>query len=89
MFSQAVAQRIEHKKLSELTPYPRNPRCRSDAQIAGSIAACAIKSSILVDADTVMTGGVRLRAARNSGMDTVPVFEVYLGKSSGITQNRP
>jgi hypothetical protein len=41
MFSQVTAQRIEHRKLSEFTPYPRNPRHHSYAQIAqiaGSVA---------------------------------------------------
>src|ERR1019366_7296533 len=34
MLSQAMAQRIEHWKLADLTPYPKNPRRHSDAQIA-------------------------------------------------------
>jgi ParB-like chromosome segregation protein Spo0J len=53
MLSQAMAQRIEHRKLAELTPYPRNPRRHSDAQIAaiaGSIAAFGFNALILVDA---------------------------------------
>jgi hypothetical protein len=41
MLSQKMAQRIEHRKLAELTPYRNNPNHRPDAQIAqiaGSIA---------------------------------------------------
>ena len=43
MLSQAMAQRIELWKLAQLTPYPKNPRRHSDAQIA------AIAGSIVVE----------------------------------------
>src|ERR1035437_7351098 len=52
MLSRTMAQRIEHRKLAELTPYPRNPRRHSDApiaQIAGSIAQFGFNSPILID----------------------------------------
>jgi ParB-like nuclease domain len=52
MLSQATAQRIEHWKLAELAPSPRNPRRHSDAQIAqiaGSIAQFGFNSPILID----------------------------------------
>jgi ParB-like chromosome segregation protein Spo0J len=74
MLSQATAQRIEQQN---------NPRKRLNGRlsaIAASIAARAISSPILADAGTVIAGAVRLRAARNSAMDTVPVLELYLGK---------
>jgi ParB-like chromosome segregation protein Spo0J len=48
-----MAQRIEHRKLAELTPYPKNPRRHSDAQIAqiaGSILTFGFNAPILVDA---------------------------------------
>jgi hypothetical protein len=46
MLSQEMAQRIEQWKLSQLTPYPKNPRRHSEsqiAQIAGSIHAFGFK----------------------------------------------
>jgi DNA modification methylase len=77
MLSQAMAQRIEHWKLAELTPYPRNPRRHSDSQIAaiaGSIAAFGFTAPILVDAKGgILAGHGRYLAALKLGLDTVPV----------------
>ena len=80
MLSQATAQRVEHWKLSELPPYPRNSRRHSDAQmaqIAGSITVRAILSPF--SQIPVLTECVRLQGARNSNTATVPVAEVYTG----------
>jgi hypothetical protein len=78
MFSQAMAQRIEHWKLAELTPYSRNPRRHSDAQvaqIAGSILAFGFNAPILVDArGGIIAGHGRYLAALKLGLETVPVI---------------
>ena len=77
MLSQAMAQRIEHWKLAELAPYPKNPRRHSDAQvaqIAGSILAFGFNAPILVDAKGgILAGHGRYLAALKLGLETVPV----------------
>jgi DNA modification methylase len=78
MLSQTLAQRIEHWSLSRLVPDPRNPRTHSDAQvaqIAGSIVAFGFNAPILVDSKAgVIAGHGRLLAARQLGLDEVPVI---------------
>src|SRR5277367_125068 len=85
MFSQAMAQRIEHWSLDKLTPYPKNPRRHSDAQIAqiaGSIQAFGFNSPILVDATGgIIAGHGRHLAALKLGLETAPV--VVLDHLSG------
>ena len=77
MLSQAMAQRIEHWPLSRLVPDPRNPRTHSDAQvaqIAGSIVAFGFNAAILIDSNgRVLAGHGRLLAARQLGLEMVPV----------------
>jgi hypothetical protein len=71
MFSQAMAQRIEHQN---------NPRGNSDGRgyaPAGSIAAFALSSPILVDGSSVIAGAMHPRAAYTIGLDTMPVVELY------------
>lgn len=69
---------IEHRKLAELTPYPRNPRRHSDAQIAqiaGSIAQFGFNSPILIDSKgNIIAGHGRYLASLKLGLDTVPVI---------------
>jgi ParB-like chromosome segregation protein Spo0J len=104
MLSQAVAQRIEHWKLAELTPYPKNPRRHSDAQIAaiaGSIAAFGFNAPILIDSrGNIIAGHGRYLAARKLGLETVPAMVLAdertrgmhsncRGRSGRIRQNRP
>src|ERR1019366_66824 len=75
MLSRTMAQRIEHRKLAELTPYPRNPRRHSDAQIAGSIAQFGFNSPILIDSKgNIIAGHGRYLASLKLGLDTVPVI---------------
>jgi DNA modification methylase len=78
MFSQAMAQRIEHRKLTQLTPYPKNPRRHSDAQIAqlaGSIAQFGFNSPILIDAKgCIIAGHGRYLAALKLGLEKAPVI---------------
>ena len=77
MLAKVMAQRIERRKLSEVTPYPHNPRRHSDAQvalIAGSIAAFGFNNPILVDAKAgIIAGHGRYLAALKLGLETVPV----------------
>ena len=68
MLSQSTAQRIEHWKLADLAPYPKPLGHQAHTQMAGRIVACAIQSPILVNADTVLTVGLRLRATRHIGL---------------------
>jgi hypothetical protein len=76
MLAKVMAKRIEHRKLSEVTLYPRNPRRDSDAQIsqiAGSILAFGFNSPILVDAKGgIIAGHGRYLAALKLGLETVP-----------------
>ena len=78
MLSQAMAQRIEHWKLADLTPYPKNPRRHSDAQIAaiaGSIAQFGFNSPILIDSrGNIIAGHGRYLAALKLGLETAPVI---------------
>ena len=78
MLSKAMAQRIEHRKLSELTPYPNNPRRHSDAQvaqIAGSILAFGFNAPILIDSKgNIIAGYGRYLAALKLGLTVVPVI---------------
>src|SRR6202049_2618119 len=78
MLSQATAQRIEHWKLTELAPSPRNPRRHSDAQIAqiaGSISHFGFNSPILIDSKgNIIAGHGRYLAALKLGLETVPVI---------------
>jgi DNA modification methylase len=78
MLAHAMAERIEHRKLADLTPYPRNPRHHSDAQIAqiaGSIAHFGFNAPILIDSrGNIIAGHGRYMAALKLGLETVPVI---------------
>src|SRR5579872_4282340 len=69
---------IEYWDLARLIPYARNARTHSDAQvaeIAGSIRAFGFTNPILVGDDgDVVAGHGRLMAARQLGMQQVPVI---------------
>src|ERR1035437_2289071 len=84
MLSQAMAQRIEHRKLAHLTPYPRNPSRHSEeqvAQIAASIFEFGFTNPILVDTNAgIIAGHGRLLAARQQHLAKVPA--VVLGQLS-------
>jgi len=73
-----MAQRIELWPLHRLIPWAKNARTHSDAQvaqIAGSIAAFGFNAPILVDAHAgVIAGHGRLLAARQLGLEQVPVI---------------
>jgi DNA modification methylase len=78
MFSSAMAKRIEIWKVEKLTPFARNARTHSAAQIAqiaASILEFGFTSPILVDSNSgVIAGHGRLLAARKLGMAEVPVI---------------
>jgi len=57
MLSKALAQHIEHWFLDKLTPYPKNPRRRCDAQIVGSIATFGFNAPILIDSRSNIIAG--------------------------------
>jgi DNA modification methylase len=73
-----MAQHIEVWAIGKLIPFARNPRTHSDAQvaqIAGSIAAFGFNAPILVDSHAgVIAGHGRLLAARQLGLEQVPVI---------------
>lgn len=70
--------KIEQRSVKELTPYSRNSRTHSEAQvaqIAASIAEFGWTNPILIDAaNVVIAGHARLLAAQKLGMQEVPVI---------------
>jgi DNA modification methylase len=71
---------IARRPLGELIPYARNPRTHSDAQIAqiaASIREFGWTVPILVDgANGIIAGHGRVLAARQLGLERVPVIEL-------------
>lgn len=71
---------IEHRPPGELKPYARNARTHSPKQvpqIAASIAAFGFNNPVLVDkTDTIIAGHGRVAAAKQLGLDTVPVIRL-------------
>lgn len=69
---------VVNVKVSDLTPYARNSRTHSDAQIsqiAASIQAFGFTNPILVNgSNTIIAGHGRLLAAQKLGIDVVPVI---------------
>ena len=80
---------VEYWPLAKLIPYARNARTHSEAQvaeIAGSIRAFGFANPILVGSEgDIIAGHGRLAAARQLGMESVPVI-VLAGLSE--TQRR-
>ncbi len=73
-----MAQRIEHWLIEKLSPWARNPRTHSEAQvaqIAASIAEFGFNNPILVDTKAgIIAGRGRLLAAQKLGLTEVPVI---------------
>ena|SRR5581483_9549305 len=71
---------LEHWPIEKLVPSPRNARTHTDAQvaeIAGSIRAFGFTNPILVGEEgDVIAGHGRLAAARQLGLQTVPVIKI-------------
>lgn len=72
----AVSEAIEQRAIEELTPYARNSRTHSDAQVeqvAASIREFGFTNPVLIDADgTIIAGHARVLAARKLGLPAVP-----------------
>lgn len=70
------ADKIERRKVSDLTPYARNSRTHSDeqvAQIAASIKEWGWTVPVLIDPDGgLIAGHGRIMAAQRLGLDEVP-----------------
>ncbi len=69
---------VEHWPIDRLAPYARNPRTHSAAQVAqlaASIVEYGFTNPLLVASDgTVIAGHGRLEAARQLGLEEVPVI---------------
>lgn len=68
--------KIELRPLSEIKPYPNNPRVNDDAvdAVAGSIREFGFRQPIVVDADgVIICGHTRFKAAQQLGLEKVPV----------------
>jgi ParB-like chromosome segregation protein Spo0J len=72
------ADQVERRSIAELIPYARNARLHSDAQvaqIAASITEWGWTVPVLVDeTGALIAGHGRVLAARQLGIDTVPVM---------------
>jgi ParB-like chromosome segregation protein Spo0J len=68
--------KVTKKRVEELTPYSRNSRTHSDAQvaqIAASIREFGFINPVLVDAENnIIAGHGRVLAARKLGLEEVP-----------------
>lgn len=68
---------VKQMKTEELIPYENNPRFNEDAidKVAESIKEFGFKVPIIIDSDNVIvTGHTRLLAAKELGMEQVPVI---------------
>lgn len=70
------ADKIERRKVTDLTPYARNSRTHSDAQvaqIAASIKEWGFTNPVLIDPEGgIIAGHGRVMAAQRLGLDEVP-----------------
>lgn len=67
---------IKETPVSQIKPYPNNPRDNSEAvgKVAESIKAYGFEQPIVVDKDgVIIIGHTRLAAAKKLGLKTVPV----------------
>jgi ParB-like nuclease domain len=68
--------KIELRKLSDVKPYPQNPRVNDDAvdAVAASIREFNFRQPIVVDTeDVIIVGHTRWKAAQKLGLEKVPV----------------
>src|SRR5688572_2478127 len=68
--------KIELRKISDIKPYPGNPRINNSAvdAVAKSIQAYGFRQPIVVDIDGVIVcGHTRWKAAQKLGLELVPV----------------
>ena len=71
---------IEWRPVSDVRPYPRNPRTHSKAQIrqiAASIEEFGFANPVLIDRDDgIIAGHGRVEAAKLLGLQRVPVIRL-------------
>ncbi len=68
--------KIELRKITDVRPYPNNPRINDDAidAVAASIREYGFQQPLVVDSDgVIIVGHTRLEAAMKLGLDRVPV----------------
>ncbi len=68
---------VEQRKVSEVTPYPQNPRLNDKAveAVARSIEEFGFRQPIVVDQEgVIIVGHTRHKAALKLGLDVVPVI---------------
>ena len=68
--------KIELRKLTDIKPYPNNPRCNDDAvdAVAESIREFGFRQPIVVDTEgVIICGHTRYKAAQKLGLEKVPV----------------
>jgi DNA modification methylase len=68
--------KIELRKLSDIKPYPQNPRVNDSAvdAVAASIREYGFRQPIVVDTEgVIIVGHTRWKAAQKLGLDKVPV----------------
>lgn len=68
--------KIELRPLSEIKPYPNNPRVNDDAvdAVAASLREFGFRQPIVVDADgVIICGHTRFKAAQKLCLEKVPV----------------
>ena len=68
--------KITLRNLSEIKPYPQNPRVNDDAvdAVAASIREFGFRQPIVVDTDgVIIVGHTRWKAAQKLGLDKVPI----------------
>jgi ParB-like chromosome segregation protein Spo0J len=76
LFTEKKAMKIELRKLSEIKPYPGNPRINDDAvdAVAQSIREFGFRQPIVVDSEgVIICGHTRYKAALKLGLEKVPV----------------
>jgi DNA modification methylase len=67
---------VEMRKIEDIKPYPRNPRRNDHAvdAVAASIRAFGFRQPLVLDEDDVIVvGDTRFKAARQLGLEEVPV----------------
>ena len=70
--------KIEYKNIDEIIPYENNPRLNDNAvdYVANSIKEFGFKVPIIIDKDNIIVAGhTRLKAAKQLGLEEVPVIK--------------
>ncbi len=76
MCSRCALMKIELRKLSDIKPYPQNPRINDGAvdAVAASIREFGFQQPLVLDAEgVIIVGHTRWKAAQKLGLENVPV----------------